>query len=58
MQLVQFNWFLDRGLLRADPGTARLSVDCDLYSDTVDWLLKEVLRLQKSYRAASSGTSR
>jgi hypothetical protein len=46
MQLVQFNWFLDRGLLRADPDTARLTVDYDRYSDTVDSLLKEVLALQ------------
>lgn len=48
MQLVQFNWFLDRGLLRADPETARLTVDYDRYSDTVESLLKEVLRLQYS----------
>ena len=46
MQLVQFNWFLDKGLLRADPATARLTIDYDRYSDTVDSLLKEVLRLQ------------
>lgn len=48
MQLVQFNWFLDRGLLRADPKTARLAVDYDRYGDTVESLLKEVLRLQYS----------
>jgi hypothetical protein len=48
MQLVQFNWFLDKGLLRADPLTARLTVDYDRYIATVDSLLKEVLRLQYS----------
>jgi hypothetical protein len=46
MQLVQFNWFLDKGLLRADPVTARLTADYDRYMPTVDSLLKEVLRLQ------------
>lgn len=48
MQLIQFNWFLDRGLLRADPETARLTIDYDRYSDTVDSLLKQVLHLQYS----------
>ena len=46
MQLVQFNWFLDKGLMRADPATARLTIGYDRYVDTVDSLLKEVLRLQ------------
>jgi hypothetical protein len=46
MQLVQFNWFLERGLLRADPATARLMVDYDRYLATIESLLKEVLRLQ------------
>jgi hypothetical protein len=46
MQLVQFNWFLDKGLLRADPATARLTVDYDRYPDTIGSLMKEVLRLQ------------
>lgn len=48
MQLVQFNWFLDKGLLRADPATARLTVDYGRYLPTVESLLKEVLRLQYS----------
>ena len=46
MQLVQFNWFLDKGLLRADPTTARLTVDYGRYLQTIESLLKEVLRLQ------------
>ena len=29
MQLIQFNWFLDKGLLQADPATARLTIDYD-----------------------------
>jgi hypothetical protein len=55
MQLVQFNWFLDRGLLRADPVTARLTVDYDRYPDSFESLLKEVLRLQYSGDQAAVG---
>jgi hypothetical protein len=46
MQLIQFNWFLDRGLLTADPQTARLTIHYDKYPETVTSLLEEVLRLQ------------
>jgi hypothetical protein len=45
MQLAQFNWFLDRGLIRAD-AQARLEIDYARYPDTVKSLLAEVLRLQ------------
>ncbi len=47
MQLVQFNWFLDKGLLSADPATARLTINYDRYGETIESLLKEVLRLQQ-----------
>lgn len=56
MQLVQFNWFLDRGLLRADPTTARLTVDYARYADAVNSLLNEVLRLQHSGDKAAVAT--
>jgi hypothetical protein len=46
MQLVQFNWFLSKGLLTADPKTARLTVHYDRYNEAVTSLLTEVLRLQ------------
>ena len=46
MQLVQFNWFLDKGLLTADPKTARLTVHYDRYPETVTSLLTEILKLQ------------
>ena len=46
MQLVQFNWFLDKGLLTADPKTARLTVHYDRYPEAVTSLLTEVLKLQ------------
>jgi hypothetical protein len=48
MQLMQFNWFLDRGVLRFDSGTGRLSIDYGLYPAAVEALLREVLALQDS----------
>jgi hypothetical protein len=55
MQLAQFNWFLDKGLLKADPLTARLTIDYDRYVDTVGSLLKEVIGLQSAGDAAAAG---
>jgi hypothetical protein len=46
MQLIQFNWFLEKGLIAADPKTARLTVNYDRYPEAVTSLLTEVLRLQ------------
>ncbi|HWW62289.1 MAG TPA: NUDIX hydrolase [Thermoanaerobaculia bacterium] len=46
MQLVQFNWFLEHGLIEADPRTARLTIHYDKYADVVTSLLREVLKLQ------------
>ncbi len=46
MQLIQFNWFMDKGLLEADPKTARLKIHYDKYPDAVNSLLAEVLKLQ------------
>jgi hypothetical protein len=46
MELIQFNWFLDKGLITADPKTARLTVHYDRYADAVTSLLTEVLKLQ------------
>jgi hypothetical protein len=48
MQLMQWNWFLDNGVLAFDPATAKLSIDYDRYHDAVRALLKEVLALQES----------
>ena len=31
MQLMQWNWFLDRGVLRFDPASGKLSIDYDKY---------------------------
>lgn len=46
MQLIQFNWFVDKGLLVPDPKTGRLTVNYDRYPEAVSSLLTEVLRLQ------------
>ena len=46
MQLVQFNWFLDKGLITADPKTGRLTVNYDRYPEAVTSLLSEILKLQ------------
>ncbi|MBI1186527.1 MAG: NUDIX hydrolase [Alphaproteobacteria bacterium] len=53
MQLIQWNWFLDRGLLRFEDGA--LAIDYARYPDAVDSLLREVLALQRNGdRAAAS----
>jgi hypothetical protein len=44
MQLIQWNWFLDRGLLTLKDG--QLGIDYDRYPDAVASLLAEVLALQ------------
>jgi hypothetical protein len=46
MQLIQFNWFLEHGLLAADPKTARLKVNYEKYPEVVTSLLTEVMKLQ------------
>jgi hypothetical protein len=48
MQLIQFNWFLENGLLAADPQSARLTIRYDRYRDVTNALLKEVIALQTS----------
>lgn len=46
MQLMQFNWFVDRGVLRFDASTGRLSIDYARYHPAVTELLRDVLALQ------------
>ena len=46
MQLMQWNWFLDRGVLRLDPLTQRMQIDYGKYPAAVNALLAEVLALQ------------
>jgi hypothetical protein len=44
MQLIQWNWFLDRGLLTAERG--RLRIHYERYDEAVETLLAAVLELQ------------
>jgi hypothetical protein len=47
MQLMQWNWFLDRGVLRFNAGTAALTIDYDRYPEAVKDLLERVIALQE-----------
>ncbi|MDQ1612421.1 MAG: hypothetical protein QOG00_2352 [Pyrinomonadaceae bacterium] len=46
MQLMQWNFFLEKGVLRFDPQTKRLSINYSKYHDAVGDLLKRVLEVQ------------
>jgi len=46
MQLMQFNWFIDKGLITFDPKAALLSIHYEKYHDVVASLLEEVLAIQ------------
>ncbi|MGE0157956.1 MAG: NUDIX hydrolase [Gemmatimonadales bacterium] len=46
MQLMQWNWYLDRGMLTLENG--RLRIHYDRYPDAVESLLREVLAVQAS----------
>jgi hypothetical protein len=46
MRLIQWNFFLEGGLLRFDSGTAKLSIYYDRYHEVVGSLLAKVLELQ------------
>ena len=54
MQLMQFNWFLDKGVLTFDRSAARLGIDYDRYQDAVAGLLREVLAVQSQGDEASA----
>ena len=54
MQLMQWNWFLDRKVLSFDPATAKLTVDYDRYHDAVRDLLKQVIAIQEAGDAAAA----
>ena len=46
MQLMQMNYFLEKGLLTYDSETNKLTIHHGLYHDTVESMLREVLALQ------------
>jgi hypothetical protein len=47
MQLMQWNWFLDRGVLAFDRASGKLGIDYDKYHDAVRDMLREVIALQE-----------
>lgn len=54
MQLIQWNWFLERGVLRMEDG--RLRIDYARYPAAVDGLLREVLAIQRAGDRARANT--
>lgn len=48
MQLMQWNWFLDRCVLRFDRAIGSMSIDYGRYHDAAREMLKEVLAVQDS----------
>ena len=48
MQLIQWNFFLEKGLLRFDAASSTLAIDHGRYHDTVAALLGKVLELQRA----------
>ena len=54
MQLMQWNWFLDRKVLSFEPATAKLSIDYDRYHEAVRDLLKQVIAIQEAGDSASA----
>ena len=55
MQLAQFNYFLEYGLLGFDAGSGRLAVRYERYADVVTSLLREVLSIQHAGDKAAAG---
>jgi hypothetical protein len=56
MQLMQFNWFLDKGVLTFDKAGQRLGIEYDRYQDAVAGLLREVLDVQSRGEEAAANT--
>ena len=48
MQLMQWNYFLERGALQFDPQQARLSINYDAYPRAVAAMLEQVLAVQRA----------
>jgi hypothetical protein len=54
MQLMQWNWFLDKGVLRFNPATGKLGIDYGRYRPAVEGMLREVLAIQDAGDPARS----
>jgi hypothetical protein len=48
MQLMQMNYFLERGLLIFDPAGAQLGINYDRYNEVIEQMLGDVLAIQLS----------
>jgi hypothetical protein len=48
MQLMQWNWLLEHGVLRFDAASRKLRIDYDHYHAAVEGLLAEVLSIQQA----------
>ncbi len=46
MELMQLNYFLEKGLLTYDGRSNKLSIRYEVYHETVEAMLREVLALQ------------
>ena len=55
MQLAQFNYFLEKGLLEFDGASGRLAVHYGRYADVVTSLLREVLSIQHAGDKSAAG---
>ncbi len=56
MQLMQWNFFLENGLLEFDRQTSRLRINYGKYHDVVGKLLREVLKVQRAGDRAAAET--
>ena len=56
MQLIQFNWFLERGLIRFDSDRQEVRIDYSKYPTAVESLLAKVLQLQVAGDEAKAET--
>jgi hypothetical protein len=54
MQLMQWNFFMENGLVAFDSKTQRLSIDYDKYHDVVGKLLTKVFEVQYAGDKAAS----
>ena len=55
MQLMQWNFFLEKGLLRFDAASGRLAIDYKRYHDVVAELLGRVLAVQRAGDKTAAG---
>ena len=55
MQLMQFNFFMEKGLLELESESARLVINYDRYHEIVTELLEQVIHVQYSGDYAAAG---